>query len=542
MSQTLREIEIIVVDDCSTDLTLAHIEAAAKKDSRIRVIRHKKNLKQLQSRKDAVLASRGEYVMFLDGDDYLDADACRTVYENAVQSGADIIQFGIRFENCGDLPNEYIQGREHGSNLYQTFELLEWPLVRNYTKELISSMLAQKAVKTEIAKRAYKKTTDLPMAAAEDEYTTCFLLMESGRMSKIPDNLYHYCYGRGSFGHSVVTMQGFSYHCDGAIAYHELEKYLSELSPEYGEEFITAGKDAAKKLRKNVFNNQLVPWLHHMTPEDQPKVYPMMEKAWKLGGADFVGFLSEYAWEERAKIVEALSGADWLKYEKRRIKTIGFYYPMFQNDGIGREIVQLSSLLSELRDKNENPELRIVLISDEAPNEGVYPISPPVIRAQLPSYQESIEEKYASRAVKWQEIIAAYETDAIIYSHWLNPYMIWDLLSIKRSEGHPAFVLHTHNTYTQANGLNRISEKELQHIYSLADDVVTLRLETELRNREAELHTVRNSFSFRLGRTITWLPRKLHGGVRCWREHGGKYTFRRLLYHLHLGPNNDKSD
>ena len=54
MDQTLREIEIIVVDDCSTDLTLAHIEAAAETDSRIRIIRHEKNLKQLQSRKDAI--------------------------------------------------------------------------------------------------------------------------------------------------------------------------------------------------------------------------------------------------------------------------------------------------------------------------------------------------------------------------------------------------------------------------------------------------------------------------------------------------------
>ena len=103
MHQTLREIQIIVVDDCSTDSTLAHIEAAAKKDSRIRVIRHEKNRKPLQSRKTAVLASRGEYVMFLDSDDYLSLDACRTVYESAVKSGADILHFGTNVENCETL-------------------------------------------------------------------------------------------------------------------------------------------------------------------------------------------------------------------------------------------------------------------------------------------------------------------------------------------------------------------------------------------------------------------------------------------------------
>jgi hypothetical protein len=286
-----------------------------------------------------------------------------------------------------------------------------------------------------------------------------------------------------------------------------------------------------------------------------------------------------------------------LKFEERRIKTIGFYYPIFQGNGIERVITQLSSLLAEVRDEDGNPKYRIVLISDDAPNEEAYPVSPLVIREQLPPYQESIEEKYTSRALKWQEIIATHEIDAFLYSHWLNPYMIWDFLSIKRSEGHPAFVLHTHNTYTQANGLKEISENEIQHIYGMADGVVTLsdllmtsgyegfppslfeaavhgmrtvlpeeieylidrrpsgltdesnqacdeigRLETELRNRKAELDATRNSLSFRLGRTITWLPRKLRGGVRCWREHGGKYTFRRMLYHLHLKPNNDKSD
>ena len=179
MNQTLREIEIIVVDDGSTDSTLAHIEAAAEKDSRIRVIRHEKNRKTLQSRKDAVLFSRGEYVMFLDSDDYLDPDACRTVYESAVKSGADILQFGTRFENCGDLPEEYIQLRETGSNNYQMFEFLGEPLVQNYNRELLTSTVTQKAVKGETAKRAYKKIPDLPLAAAEDEYTTCILLMES---------------------------------------------------------------------------------------------------------------------------------------------------------------------------------------------------------------------------------------------------------------------------------------------------------------------------------------------------------------------------
>ncbi len=67
-------------------------------------------------------------------------------------------------------------------------------------------------------------------------------------------------------------------------------------------------------------------------------------------------------------------------------------------------------------------------------------------------------------------------------------------------------------------------------------------LEAERRFWEAELYATRDSASFRVGRAITWLPRKLRGGIRCYREHGGKYTFYRLLYHLRLSPNNEKHE
>ena len=65
--------------------------------------------------------------------------------------------------------------------------------------------------------------------------------------------------------------------------------------------------------------------------------------------------------------------------------------------------------------------------------------------------------------------------------------------------------------------------------------------EAELSARDAELCAIRGTVSFRVGRVITWLPRKLRGGVRCYRDNGAKYTFFRLLYHLRLAPKNDDS-
>ncbi len=53
-------------------------------------------------------------------------------------------------------------------------------------------------------------------------------------------------------------------------------------------------------------------------------------------------------------------------------------------------------------------------------------------------------------------------------------------------------------------------------------------------NLQKELNALRNSRSFKIGRMITFLPRKIRGGIKCYKEHGFKYTFNRLLVHLHL--------
>ena len=51
---------------------------------------------------------------------------------------------------------------------------------------------------------------------------------------------------------------------------------------------------------------------------------------------------------------------------------------------------------------------------------------------------------------------------------------------------------------------------------------------------ERELYNIKHGYSFRIGRIITFFPRKIRGGVRCYREHGLKYTVRRTLYHMGL--------
>ena len=78
----------------------------------------------------------------------------------------------------------------------------------------------------------------------------------------------------------------------------------------------------------------------------------------------------------------------------------------------------------------------------------------------------------------------------------------------------------------------QITEK-LYHSYLLhpqdvsAAMIVCTPVTSALADKQRELDAVKNGWSFKIGKVITWLPRKLCGGYRCWREHGLTYTLKR---------------
>lgn len=477
-NQTLREIEIIVLDDGSTDSTLAHIEAAAEKDPRIRILRHPENLGLFQARKDAVLASRGNYIMFVDADDWLEPNACELVYAQAMESGADIVHYGAVVENCGNLPQRKMERMRDFRDRYLTTEI-EQPFVSAwFVKHRLGDPLWQKAVKTAVAKNAFGKLADAEICAAEDTYLTFVLLMESGSLHKMPERLYHYCYGRGACGKNEVSLENFAYHCKAARVCRELDRYISALEktvPDGDGARITAGRQAAESIRKGLLAAQLKLWLNNVKPADRPAAFLVMEAAWKEAGCDnFVGLLTQYAWHRRKEIAEALAGAAYLKFEGRPVKTIALYYWRIQNGGAERVVSLLARQLAELRDKKGTPRYKVVLVTDEEPQAEDYPVSPLVVRAALPPIRMSTEKDYAPRSEAWARIVAKHQIDAVLYSQWMNPYLLWDLLSIKRTERSPAFVIHAHNWSVKMYGEKSNNVEECLSTYRLADAIVTL--------------------------------------------------------------------
>ncbi len=89
VGQSLRDIEIICVDDGSPDNSIDILNRYAQFDPRVKVIRQQ-NKKQGGARNTGLDAATGDYIGFVDSDDWIDSDFYERLYEAALRTGADI--------------------------------------------------------------------------------------------------------------------------------------------------------------------------------------------------------------------------------------------------------------------------------------------------------------------------------------------------------------------------------------------------------------------------------------------------------------------
>lgn len=90
LQQTLQDFEIIIVEDKSTDNTLEIIKSI--KDDRIKIVENDINLGAGKSRQVGIDNAAGDYIIFLDGDDYIDQHFLKTLYDEAIKVGSDFCE------------------------------------------------------------------------------------------------------------------------------------------------------------------------------------------------------------------------------------------------------------------------------------------------------------------------------------------------------------------------------------------------------------------------------------------------------------------
>ena len=96
VNQTYKNLEIICVDDCGTDNSIKIAEEYAQKDKRVKVFHHDKNMGAGVARNTGIQNSSGEYIFFVDPDDYLNLDIIELMVKKQKKTNADIIVSNFR--------------------------------------------------------------------------------------------------------------------------------------------------------------------------------------------------------------------------------------------------------------------------------------------------------------------------------------------------------------------------------------------------------------------------------------------------------------
>ena len=180
LAQTFTDFELILVDDGSPDNCPALCDAAAAKDSRIRVI-HKPNGGVSTARNAGLDAVRGNWISFIDPDDSIDKTYLEKMHRAAVQSGAEVASCNVLYleadgsrSNYQDTPlrNEVISREEAIHRIRLT------PLVQAATRLHRRDVLAD--LRFPVGKNY------------EDAFTTPEVLEHTNSVACVEDVLYHY--------------------------------------------------------------------------------------------------------------------------------------------------------------------------------------------------------------------------------------------------------------------------------------------------------------------------------------------------------------
>ena len=216
INQSMKEIEIICVDDGSTDSSGSILDEYAGKDHRIKVIHKRKNEGLLLARKSAVEAAVGEYLLFVDSDDCIDSNLCAFAEEITKTEYADIIQFGANV--CDYSNNEKKVAWLRRALMPIDKELSSSDVLKEayVSRSYITSLLG-KLYKTALCKKAYADLPDTHCYVGEDIFTYFFLAHYAQSYKGIPTQAYYtYRHGLGVTNTETMPLEKFELYCSMA--------------------------------------------------------------------------------------------------------------------------------------------------------------------------------------------------------------------------------------------------------------------------------------------------------------------------------------
>lgn len=186
--QSLREIEIVLVDDASTDRCGVICEQYSAKDKRFKVIHHPGNRGLSAARNTGIAHASADYLMFVDSDDWVHEDFCKLPYECAVKYQADLVCFCHQTFAKNGSPKLKRKAENRGFGKLTRLEAIELMMYKIWF-----------AAWNKLYSRKLFHTVSYPEGYFyEDIGTTYKTVLLADTIYYLDDVLYYNCYHEGS--------------------------------------------------------------------------------------------------------------------------------------------------------------------------------------------------------------------------------------------------------------------------------------------------------------------------------------------------------
>lgn len=203
ISQSYKNLEIIIINDGSTDKTSAIVNQFQDKDSRIIII-NQENSGVSKARNEGIKTASGKYICFVDSDDWVEKDYCSILHQTLVENNADISIAEAFFED------------ENGN--ISKKNLISSQSIATFDKQIaLKLLLEDKIIQSHPWAKLYKsellKSVAFPenLEAFEDYFTMFKVFNKAEKVVKTNQPVYHYIQFENSLSHNLTPKRAYHF-------------------------------------------------------------------------------------------------------------------------------------------------------------------------------------------------------------------------------------------------------------------------------------------------------------------------------------------
>ena len=301
LKQTLQEIEVICIDDCSEDRSLSILMQYAEMDKRIKVVSFNKNQSASIARKIGIILAKGKYIMFADADDSLEICACHYLYDKIERNKVDILQFGTNIINCANLSEARIKSNQKFLAPYLK-QLKDKEVFEGcFIEQKYQFSLWNKIYNAEVVKKASEYMEDIPLPKAQDKYAFFIISYFAKSYLGIAEPFYNYKFGRGITGHNKLSLEQFKKYCRMGETADAIQRFLIKV------EAIEIYSNLYEKVRLQLLNDCIGNW-QKLEESEQAEGFDLVLMYFEK--AEIIAAIAKLYWWSNGDIAERISNSN----------------------------------------------------------------------------------------------------------------------------------------------------------------------------------------------------------------------------------------